>query len=179
MAVLGVDAFRGKVTGGGARANLFEVNINFPALAGGNTELTNFMCRAAQLPGVTHGVVEVPFRGRIIKFPGDRSFEPWTITIYNDTNFTIRDSFEAWMNSMNTHFGNIGVQMDNAGYGTYATNMEVTQLNQAGDKVKTYTLRNCFPSSISAIELSYDQVTAIEEFSVTIEYDFWGNDNTQ
>ena len=178
MAILRVDDFRGKMAGGGARANLFEVNVNFPGIAGGDTELTNFMCKAASLPGATTGVVAAPFRGRIVKFPGDRTFEPWTITIYNDTNFIIRDSFESWMNSMNTHFGNVGVQMDNAGYGTYASNMEVSQLNQAGDIVKTYTLRNCFPSQISAIELSYDQVTAIEEFQVTIEYDFWGNDNT-
>jgi hypothetical protein len=76
MAILRVDDFRGKMTGGGARANMYEVNVNFPAIAGGDTELTNFMCRAAQIPGITHGVVEVPFRGRILKFPGDRTFEP-------------------------------------------------------------------------------------------------------
>ena len=103
MAILQVDAFRGKMTGGGARANLFEVNVNFPGVAGGDTELTNFMCRAAQLPGVTMNPVEVPFRGRIVKFPGDRTFEDWTMTIYNDTNFTVRDSFETWANAMNTH----------------------------------------------------------------------------
>ena len=178
MAILRVDDFRGKMTGGGARANLFEVNINFPAATGGDTEITNFMCRAAQIPGITHGVVEVPFRGRILKFPGDRTFEAWTITVYNDTNFIVRDGFESWMNSMNTHVGNIGLQMDNAGYGTYATNMEVSQLNQAGDRVKTYTLRNAFPSQIAPIELSYDQTTAIEEFQVTIDFDYWTNDNT-
>jgi hypothetical protein len=178
MAILRVDDFRGKMTGGGARANMYEVNVNFPAIAGGDTELTNFMCRAAQIPGITHGVVEVPFRGRILKFPGDRTFEPWTITVYNDTNFTVRDGFESWMNAMNTHIGNIGLVMDNAGYGTFLSDMEVKQLNQAGNVVKKYTLRNAFCSNISAIELSYDQVTAVEEFQVTIEYDYWTNDNT-
>ena len=178
MAILRVDDFRGKMTGGGARANLFEVNINFPLATGGDTELTNFMCRAAQIPGVTTGVVEVPFRGRIIKFPGDRTFEPWTITVYNDTNFSVRDGFESWSNAINTHFGNVGLIMDNAGYGTFLSDMTVSQLNQAGETVKKYTLRNCFPSNIAPIELSYDQQTAIEEFQVTIEFDFWTNDNT-
>ena len=178
MAVLQVDAFRGKMSGGGARANLFEVNINFPAAAGGDTELTNFMCRAAQLPGITTGVVEVPFRGRIVKFPGDRTFDNWTITVYNDTNFTVRDSFETWANSMNTHLGNIGLVMDNAGYGTYLSDMTVSQLNEAGSVVKRYTFRNAFPTVVSPIELSYDQVTGIEEFTVEIAYDFWTNDNT-
>ena len=142
MAVLQVDAFRGKMSGGGARANLFEVNINFPAAAGGDTELTNFMCRSAQLPGLTTAVVEVPFRGRIVKFPGDRTFDNWTITVYNDTNFTVRDSFETWANSMNTHLGNIGLVMDNAGYGTYLSDMTVSQLNEAG----SVYLPQCFPN---------------------------------
>ena len=178
MAILRVDDFRGKMTGGGARANLFEVNINFPAAAGGDTELTNFMCRGAQIPGISTGVVEVPFRGRILKFPGDRMFEDWTITVYNDTNFIVRNGFEAWMNSINTHAGNIGLVMDNAGYGTYLADMEVKQLNQAGQSVKKYSIRNAFPSNITPIELSYDQQTAIEEFQVTISYDYWSNDNT-
>lgn len=178
MAILRVDDFRGKMTGGGARANLFEVNVNYPGAAGGDTELTNFMCRAAQLPGSQTGVVEVPFRGRILKFPGDRVFEDWTMTIYNDTNFNIRNSFERWFNAMNTHLGNIGLIMDNAGYGTYLADIEVNQLNQAGATVKKYQIRNAFPSVISPIELSYDQQTQIEEFQVTLSFDYWTSGTT-
>ena len=178
MAILQVDAFRGKMTGGGARANLFEVNVNYPGAAGGDTELTNFMCRAAQLPGVTMNPVEVPFRGRLVKFPGDRTFEDWTMTVYNDTNFGVRDAFETWMNSMNTHLSNVGLNIDNAGYGTYLADIEVNQLNESGSTVKKYKLRNAFPTIVSPIELSYDQTTAIEEFTVTLTYDYWTNDNT-
>ena len=178
MAILQVDAFRGKMTGGGARANLFEVNVNFPGVAGGDTELTNFMCRSTSLPGITMAPVEVPFRGRIVKFPGDRTFENWSMTVYNDTNFTVRDSFETWMNAMNTHLSNVGLVVDNAGYGTYLCDIEVNQLNEAGNTVKKYKLRNAFPVNVSAIELSYDQTTAIEEFTVELAYDYWTNDNT-
>jgi len=178
MAVLAVDSFRGKMTGGGARANMFSIDMAFPFYASGNSELTSFMCRAASLPGSELGTVEVPFRGRIIKMPGDRTFEPWTITVYNDTNFNVRNSFERWMNGMNTHQENLGLFVDNAGYNTYATNVEVKQLNQIGATVKTYSLKNAFPSGLSNIELSYDQVTQIEEFTVTFQYDYWSNDNT-
>ena len=178
MAILNVDAFRGKMTGGGARANMFEVNVNFPAAAGGDTELTNFMCRGAAIPAAVVEEVQVPFRGRILKFPGDRTFEDWTMTVYNDTNFTVRDGFESWMNSMNTHLGNIGLVMDNAGYGTFLSDITVSQLNQSGSIVKRYTLRNAFPKNISEIALSYDQVNQIEEFTVTMSYDYWTNDNT-
>ena len=178
MAILRVDDFRGKMTGGGARANLFEVNINFPAAAGGDTELTNFMCRGAQLPEAVTGVVEVPFRGRIIKFPGDRQFNNWTMTIYNDTNFNIRNSFERWFNAMNTHLGNIGLIMDNAGYGTYLADIEVNQLNQAGSTVKKYTIRNAFPANIGAIDLDYNQATDIEQFTVELAFDYWTSSTT-
>ena len=179
MAILRVDDFRGKMAGGGARANLFEVNVNFPGIAGGDTELTNFMCKAASLPGATTGVVSTPFRGRIVKFPGDRTFEPFNMTVYNDTNFTIRDSFQRWFNAMNTHFGNVGLVTDNAGYGTYLCDININQLLQDGSIAKKYTLRNCFPSSISEIGLDYAQTDAIEEFSVVIEYDFWSDDTVQ
>lgn len=178
MAILRVDDFKGKLTGGGARANMFEVNVNFPGYAGGDKELTNFMCRAAQLPASTVQAVEVPFRGRIVKLAGDRTFEPWTITIYNDTNFSVRDAFESWMDGMNSHAGNVGVQSNNAGFGTYATNMEVIQLDQAGNALKTYFLKNAFPTNVSAIDLDYSQQSEIEQFTVTVEYDYWTNSNT-
>jgi hypothetical protein len=178
MAILRVDDFRGKMTGGGARANLFEVNVNFPGAAGGDTELTNFMCRGAQLPEAVTGVVEVPFRGRMIKFPGDRTFNNWTMTIYNDTNFTIRNSFERWFNAMNTHLGNIGLIMDNAGYGTYLADIEVNQLNQAGGTVKKYKIRNAFPANIGAIDLDYNQATDIEQFTVEMAFDYWTSSTT-
>jgi hypothetical protein len=178
MAILRVDDFKGKLTGGGARANMFEVNISFPGYTGGSKEITNFMCRAAQLPASTINPVEVPFRGRIVKLAGDRTFEPWTITVYNDTDFQVRDAFEAWMDGMNSHVGNTGERSNNAGYGTYASNMEVIQLDQTGRGVKTYFLKNCFPVNVSAIDLDYSQVGEIEQFTVTVEYDYWTNDNT-
>ena len=178
MAILRVDDFKGKLTGGGARSNMFEVNVNFPGYTGGNKELTNFMCRGAQLPPSTVNPVEVPFRGRIVKLAGDRTFEPWTMTVYNDTNFSVRDAFEAWMDGMNSHVGNTGERANGNGVGQYATNIEVIQLDQRQAPVKTYFLKNCFPSNVSGIELDYAQAGEIEQFTVTIEYDYWTNDQT-
>ena len=92
MAILGVDDFKAKLKGGGARSNLFKATINFPAYAGGDVELTSFLCEAAQLPGSTMGIIEMPFRGRILKMAGDRTFDTWSPTIINDTDFAIRNS---------------------------------------------------------------------------------------
>ena len=84
MAILGVDDFKSKLTGGGARANLFKATLNFPGYAGGNVELASFMCKAAQLPGSIIAPITIPFRGRQLQIAGDRTFEPWSVTIIND-----------------------------------------------------------------------------------------------
>lgn len=174
MPILRLDDFKGKLTGGGARANLFDVNIVFPAFSGGDTELTSFMCRAANLPGSTIEVTPVAFRGREVKLAGDRSFEPWTITVYNDTNFAVRDAFETWLNGINAHEGNSGLTSPLA----YQTDMQVRQLDKNGDILKVYTLRGAFPTSVGEIALSYDATTAIEEFDVTVEYQYWTSNTT-
>mgnify|MGYP005677985665 CR=1 FL=1 len=85
MAVLGVDDFKSKLRGGGARPNLFKATINFPGYANGDPELTSFLCETAQLPGSVFGQIVVPFRGRQLKMAGDRTFDVWSVTIINDT----------------------------------------------------------------------------------------------
>lgn len=177
MAVLNVDDFRGKFVKGGARANMFEVKVNFPGYASGDNELASFMVRSAQLPASTVGLVEVPFRGRIVKLAGDRTFEPWTITVYNDVDHSLRGAFERWSSGMNTHETNSGEQANNAGIGTYAVDMEVTQLDQKGNPSTKgqYTLKNAFPTNVSAIDLDFAQVGEVETFTVTLEYDYWTN----
>jgi len=178
MAILRVDDFKGKLTGGGARPNLFDVNINFPAyvstVSGNVTEATNFLCKAAQLPGSTMGMIPVPFRGRQVKVAGDRTFEPWTITIINDTDFAIRDAFEVWMNGINGHESNTGLTNPV----TYQSDMDVRQLDKDGDVLKTYRLRGAFPTAITPIDLAYDANDAIEEFQVTLEFQYWVSGTT-
>ena len=90
MAILGVDDFKSKLTGGGARGNLFKATLNFPGYAGGNVELASFMCKAAQLPASIIAPITIPFRGRQLQIAGDRTFEPWSVTIINDVQMETR-----------------------------------------------------------------------------------------
>ena len=149
MAILGVDDFKSKLRGGGARPNLFQATVNFPAYAGGDVELTSFLCEAAQLPASTMGLVTVPFRGRQLKIAGDRTFEPWTVTVINDTDFTVRDSMERWMNGMNAHSANTGLvnPID------YQADLFVDQLDKDGTTIKRYNFRGTFPTNVSAIDV--------------------------
>ena len=174
MTILGVDDFKAKLKGGGARSNLFKVVVNFPIFAGGDTEITSFMCRAASLPGSTMEPIPVPFRGREVKVAGDRTFEPWTVTVYNDTDFQVRNAFERWMNGINAHQTNTGFTnpVD------YQTDLIVDQINRNEDVLKRYNMRGCFPSLVSPIDLSFDQASAIEEFTVDFQIQYWESSTT-
>ena len=174
MAILGVDDFKSKIRGGGARPNLFKATVNFPTYAGGDVELTSFMCKGAQLPASVTNVVDVPFRGRQLKVAGDRTFEPWTVTIINDTDFAVRDSMERWLNGINNHKANTGLTnpVD------YQADLIVDQLDRDGSEIKTYNFRGAFPVNISNIELNYETVDTIEEFTVEFQIQYWESNTT-
>tara|TARA_Y100000004_G_scaffold15443_1_gene16184 strand:+ start:401 stop:928 length:528 start_codon:yes stop_codon:yes gene_type:complete len=174
MAILGVDDFKAKLTGGGARPNLFKATINFPAYAGGDTEFTSFMVKGAGLPASTVANIDVPFRGRQLKIAGDRTFEPWTITIINDSEMKVRNAFETWLNGINAHVANEGLSNPS----DYQADMIVEQLGKDGAVTKTYTIRGGYPTNISQIDLSYDTNDQIEEFTVEINYQYWESNTT-
>ena len=181
-----LDDFKSKVRGGGSRPNLFECEITFPDGLGETVdEDYSFMIKAAQLPGSNVNVINIPFRGRNLKVAGDRTFDPWTITVINDTDFKIRNAFEKWMNFINRHDDNAGVITPAA----YQVNMKVFQLGRgtvsdssrgalpgAGDSIpvlKAYKFYGTFPTAVSPIELSYDSADTIEEFTVDLQVQWW------
>lgn len=172
MAVLGVDDFKSKLRGGGARPNLFKATINYPGYADGDPELTSFLCETAQLPGSTFGVINVPFRGRVLKVAGDRTFPEWTVTIINDTDFAIRNAMERWMNGINSHSDNTGL----ASPILYEADLFIEQLDRAGDSIKKYTFRGAFPTDLSPIDVSYASVDEIERFQVTFQYQYFDSE---
>jgi len=174
MAILGVDDFKAKLRGGGARPNLFQVTINFPGFANGDPELTSFMCEAAALPASQMGEIIVPFRGRQLKMAGDRTFTEWTTTIINDTDFAVRDPIERWMNGINAHSANTGLTVPVA----YEADLKVEQLDRSGDVLKTYTFRGAYPTNVSEIALSYGDNDNVERFTCTWSYQYWESNTT-
>lgn len=174
MAILGVDDFKSKLKGGGARANLFKATINYPAFAGGDVEITQFMCRTASLPTSEMTAVEVPFRGRVLKVTGTRTFPTWTTTIFNDTDFVVRDSLERWMNGINAHSANSGLNnpLD------YQADLKIEQLDRDERVIKTYTFTGAFPINLGEIALAYDTNDAIEEFTCEWAYQYWESNTT-
>ena len=174
MANLGVDDFKSKLRGGGARANLFKATINFPGYAGGDVELTSFLCEAAALPASNIAPITIPFRGRELKIAGDRTFDNWTVTIINDTDFQIRNAMERWMNGINGHSSNTGLvnPVD------YQADLIVDQLDKDGKSIKKYNFSGCFPTAVSQIDLSYATANEIERFTVEFQVQYWESNTT-
>jgi len=169
-----ITDFKSKLAGGGARSNLFEVELSFPSSVGVNgiNDILNkarFLVKAAQLPASNVAPIEVPFRGRTLKIAGDRSFDSWTITVINDTDFAIRSAFEKWMNTINRVSDNTGIT-DPA---LYQADAYVYQLDRSGETLRKYHFYDVFPTQVAPIELSYDNTGAIQEFSVELQVLWW------
>jgi hypothetical protein len=164
--------FKAKMTGGGARPNLFEVVLQFPISAPTDTDTlqkTRFLVKAAALPASNIGPIEVPFRGRVLKLAGDRTFDTWTITVLNDTDFSIRSAFEKWMNSMNRMEDATGTQ-DPA---FYQSDAYVYQLDRDGSTLRTYRFHDVFPNNLSSMDLNYETTDQIHEFTVEMQVQWW------
>ena len=185
-----LSQFKSKLIGGGTRPNLFEVSIpTFPSAiseawaAGDDSEngIFKFLCKASVLPASNLGSVEIPFRGRILKVAGDRTFDDWTVTIINDEDFKLRTAFERWSNVMS--------RLDDATGGTnptsYMTDGYVQQLGRGGQVgtatndggesavLRSYKFFDVFPITVGEIALSYDTTDTLEEFDVTFRYQYF------
>ena len=173
-----ISQFKSALVGGGARPNLFEVELT--TLPGGiawDADNFRFMCKSAALPAQNVASIDVPFRGRIFKVAGDRTIDVWTVTIINDEGFLLRNAFEEWSNLIADLNTNIGATDPSA----YMTNAKVYQLGRgsqassqdnsgnANAVLKEYEFIDIFPTNVSQIDLSYDSSDTIEEFTVEFQ----------
>ena len=164
--------FKAQMIGGGARPNQFRVELTFPSyvtlgvIAGTRAQ---FLCKAAQLPGSTVENLAVLYRGRPVNFAGERTFQPWQISIYNDTSFGIRNSLEQWQNGIQNYNGTNGRTRPT----DYQVDLTVHQLDRNGASIKSYRFHDAYPTNISAVGLDYEQQNAIEMFDVEFTYNFF------
>ena len=167
--IFNVDQFKAAMIGGGARANQFFVTLNFPSyvtLGSAASAQAAFLVNSATLPGSIVNPTIVPYRGREVKFAGERVFQPWTITVMNDVSFNIRNSLEKWMSGMNGLVDNTGRTNPRE----YQANLVVTQLDRNNNPLKIYTLAGAFPVDLGDIQLNYGDNDTIETYTVTFQY---------
>jgi len=162
-----VSAFRSKLNGGGARPNQFEVVIRYPTVLGGIAgDVGRFLITTAELPGQTQGVTPVYYRGRLVKLAGDKEFAPFSCSIINDNNFTIRNSLENWMNYIEDRVTKAGEQSPQR----YQSIIDIYQLDRNGNTLRQYKLRDAFPVEIGPVQLDFGSNDQISTFGATFQY---------
>jgi len=170
--------FKAQMIGGGARPNQFRVELTFPSfvplgiIAG---QRAQFLCKSAQLPASTIENIAVLFKGRPVNFAGERNFAPWTVSIYNDTTFNIRNAFEQWQAGIQSYSTTDGRTNPR----DYQVDLQVHQLDRSGATIKSYKFVDAFPTNIGPIALDYDQQNAIEQFDIEFQYNFFTSNATE
>ena len=185
-----ITNFRDRLVGGGARPNMFEVNITLPEQIARNGDISQdmrFLVKAAEIPAANIGNIPVPFRGRVLPVAGDRTFDPWTVTVINDAQFNIRDAMEQWSNLINDLQFDVG-DINPADYQTKAEVFQLSRQSQGSggqsagkggeiiQTLRTYNFEGIYPNAVSSIPLDYGATDQIEEFQVTFNYLFWTTD---
>ncbi len=185
-----ITNFRDRLVGGGARPNMFEVNITLPEQIAPNGDISQdmrFLVKAAEIPAANIGNIPVPFRGRVLPVAGDRTFDPWTVTVINDAQFNIRDAMEQWSNLINDLAFDVG-DINPADYQTKAEVFQLSRQSQGSggqsagkggeiiQTLRTYNFEGIYPNEVSSIALDYGATDQIEEFQVTFNYLFWTTD---
>jgi hypothetical protein len=166
-----INAFKANFSGG-ARPNQFRVFGNFPSVVTDGNDAQkkiSFLCTAASLPESQLGTITVDYRGRQFKYAGDRTFDAWEITVWNDEDMHIRNAFESWSNLISTHESNLNPLIEF----TYMQDWRVQQLDRNGLVIAEYNIIQAYPQSVSAIPLEMSSTDTPEQFSVTMEYMYW------
>ena len=169
--------FKATMIGGGARPNQFRVQLAFPSYVSTGIvagQQAQFLAKAAQLPASMVENVPIQYRGRAVNIAGERTFAPWTITVYNDTDFAIRNAMEQWSNGVQ----NLASTNGRVNPRDYQVDLLVHQLDRNGATVKTYHFKDAYPTSVGAITVDYETTNAIEIFEVDFTYNYWTSETS-
>lgn len=156
---------------GGVRPNQFKVRMLNSPVGGQNLE---FLGKASSIPASVIGNMDVPYLGRQLKVPGDRTFEDWTITIFNDPTWGTRGYFERWMQRIQGHANPV---RSTSATGVYGTGL-VQHLDRAGSPLATYYMEDVYPTNLAAIDLDWGTNDTPEEFQVTFAVNNWRSTST-
>jgi len=176
-----ITDFKTNLKQGGARPSLFNVEFQYPSNIS-TTHLTpnqaKFLVKATTIPASTIGSYDVYYHGKAIKVAGDRTYDTWDTTIFNDEDFGIRNTLESWMAGISNHKLNTRDKatfqnMSEGDVAKYKSTLQVTQLSKAGNELRTYVFKGAWPSALSTINLDWSTASEIEEFTCTWVYDSW------
>ena len=108
-----------------------------------------------------------------IKYRRDRTFESWSITVLNDTDFKLYRAFERWMNGINNMTDNEGI----ANPVDYQVDGFIDHLDRNGNIFKSYTYKDC-SIALDSMLLNYSTNDDYREFEVYFQFQYFETDTT-
>lgn len=133
-----------------------------------NSQIT-FLTKGTKIPAAKVSEGTANFMGRTLKFPADRTFDNWSVTVYNDGTYNLRKAFESWSNLINTYASNIGPN----NFNSYLMDWSVQPLTREGNPICTYKFVGCYPATVAEYNLAFDTRNTISEFQVDLAYQYY------
>ena len=168
---LGAVNFAAGVAGalfGGAVSGAIN-NVAAAVGAGSPNSQVQFLVKSTEIPQSQIQMASANYMGRQYKYPGDRVFNDWTVTVYNDGAYTLRKAFETWQNAINTNKTNIGPNT----MSQFMTDWTVSPLTREGNPITTYRLVGCWPQTLGSISLDMASQSEPSNFQVTMTYQYY------
>ena len=165
-----ISDFRAKI-GVVARPNLFTAKLY------GNSKITNeifsqhlpnfeFRCESTSIPGRSIATIDDIGSGPSLKVPYDITYNDIDLNIICSQDMQERIAFEKWIDFIVNPNGSLSF------YDVYAKGikLQISQLDEDGLSLITYTMYDVYPISISPMNLSWEETNTYQRFSVTLNY---------
>lgn len=133
-------------------------------------EKVNLLCHTCTMPQRSlltyeHKQLNAPY-----KVPYSQSYDPVSFVFYGDGNLDTRKYFEIWQNAV------VNIQSNTMNfYSEYVSDVTIEQLNVEGKPTYGVQLIEAYPMSVTAIDYSYSNSSAIQNVSVVMSYKYWKN----
>ena len=173
-----VDSFSSQIAKKGiASPNKFAVNFTrVPSIALGSDTYSdlNLMCESVTLAGRSiQSLLDRQYGlNREVAYNGP-TYTPITLAFLCTANYVEKRIFDRWNNMI----VDISKGYDVAYYNSYIGEMQVTALDVTGKKAFYMTYKECWPKTVSAIELNHSTQNTPVRLSVEMQYAYWTSDD--
>lgn len=177
MSTVSLPRYMYQALGDGARSNRYDVLITLKDNSAGLSGRTiGMLCKSASFPGRTHETIDFVYKGRIIPIRGQSAYEQeWACTFYLTEDHSLRDEFATWIESLDEVHNYVGASYASKqraeSHNGYTRDIKIYQQNYTDDGATAeYTLYNCFPKTVEAVDVNGSDTTNLLEFRVTFAY---------
>jgi len=161
--------------GGLSRGVFYDCQITFSTVMLFGRLETGFsyeellLCKAANLPPAQLDVTELKYFTRAVKVPAARQFQPVTLTFYNTQNYQLRNKFLKWVSRFNQPLTNSRDSAGGVNLGLYGT-IDLRPKDMQHKNVGTYKFFEAFPTSVTAVQYSYENDAQVQTYDVEFQY---------